>query len=529
MRAHAIGRQTTRLVLLAGAFALAAAPARAGADGASLIEAAKAQDAEAVRTLLAGGADVNAVQADGATALHWAAYRDALDTAGLLIGAGARVDAANELGATALWLAAENGSAAMVGLLLDAGAQPNAELPEGETPIMTAARTGNVEAVRLLLAAGADIDATERSRGQTALMWAVAQGHHAIAAALIEHGADVEARSITRPRLMHADSTNASQYDQGVMWNRGGFTPLLFAARLGDVESARLLLDAGADIDDPAPTGASPLVLAAHSGQSAAAGFLLERGADPNAAGAGYTALHAAILRGDRRLVERLLEHGADPDARVERGTPIRRASQDWALNPSLASATPYWLAAYFRDPFMMRDLVAAGADPRKTTLELWRPVFERAGGVGPPFVAGGFATPLMAAVRGTSTRNRFFLSGGSRRDPDIEERHALETVRVAVELGADVNMTDWNGDTALHTAASRNYKTVVRLLAELGADLDVRNAAGRTPLAIAKSAAARANRVPPERDPAGATAELLRELGAQDEPADDAARADWR
>ena len=530
MRAHAIVGQTARLVLLAGAFGLAAAPARAGADGASLIEAAKAQDTKSVRALLGEGADVNAVQPDGATALHWAAYRDDLDTADLLIGAGADVDAANELGATALWLAAGNGSATMVGHLLDAGAQPNASLPEGETPIMTASRTGNVDAVRLLLAAGADVNASEHSRGQTALMWAVAQGHQSVVRALIAHGADVAARSITRPRLMHADSTNASQYDQGVMWNRGGFTSLLFAARLGDLESARLLLDGGAGIDDPAPTGASPLVVAAHSGQGAVAGLLLERGADPNTAAAGYTALHAAILRGDRRLVEQLLERGADPGVRVERGTPIRRASQDWALSPSLVSATPYWLAAYFRDPYMMRDLVAAGADPRKTTLEMWRPVFERAGGVGPPFVAGGFATPLMAAVRGTSTRNRFFLSGGSRRDPDIEERHALETVRVAVELGADIDATDWNGDAALHTAASRNYTTVIRLLAELGADLDVKNAAGRTPLALAKSAAAaRANRVVPGRDPAGDAAELLRELGAQDEPADGAAGADWR
>ncbi len=531
MRAHAIVGRATRLVVLFGALGLAAAPALAGADGGSLIEAARAQDANTVRALLASGADPDAVQADGATALHWAAYRDDRDTADLLIVAGADVDAANELGATALWLAAGNGSPAMVGRLLDAGAQPNAALAEGETPLMTASRTGNAAAVRLLLAAGANVNAVERSRGQTALMWAVAQGHHAVLAALLDHGADVAARSITRPRLMYADSTNAGQYDEGVLWNRGGFTPLLFAARGGDVESAELLLDAGADIDQPAPTGASPVVVATHSGQGAFAAFLLERGADANAAGAGYSALHAAILRGDRRLVEQLLEHGADPNARLERGTPLRRASQDWALNPSLVSATPYWLATYFRDPYMMRDLVAAGADPRTTTRELWRPVLERAGGVGPPFVAGGFATPLMAAVRGTSTRNRFRLSGGASPDPDLEERHALEAAQVAVELGADVNATDWNGDTALHTAASRNYTTLVRFLAEHGADLNVKNAAGRTPLALAKSAAAaRTQRlIVLGRDPSGNTATVLHELGAQDEPAEGADEADWR
>ena len=531
MRAHALAGRATRLVVLVGALGPAAAPVLAGADGAALIDAARAQDADTVRALLAAGADANAVQTDGATALHWAAYRDDLHTADLLIGAGADVDAANELGATALWLAAGNGSPAMVGRLLDAGAQPNAALAEGETPLMTASRTGNAAAVRLLLAAGADANAVERSRGQTALMWAVAQGHHAIVSALLDHGADVAARSITRPRLMYADSTNAGQYDEGVMWNRGGFTPLLFAARGGDVESAKLLLDAGADIDQPAPTGASPLVVATHSGQGSFSAYLLDRGADANAVGAGYTALHAAILRGDRRLVEQLLEHGADPNARVERGTPLRRASQDWALNPSLVSATPYWLATYFRDPAMMRDLVAAGADPRTTTRERWRPVLARAGGVGPPFVAGGFATPLMAAVRGTSTRNRFRLSGGASPDPDLEERHALETAQVAVELGADINATDWNGDTALHTAASRNYTTVVRFLAEHGADLDARNAAGRTPLALAKSAAAaRTQRlIVLGRDPSGNTATVLHELGARDEPAEGADEADWR
>ena len=233
----------------------------AAADEAPLIAAVKAEDSGAVSALLDGGADVNATQPDGATALHWAAFRDHHEIASRLIAAGADVNAANELGATALWLAADNGSATMVERLLAAGARPDMALPEGETPVMTASRTGNADAVTLLFAAGADVNVAEDTRGQTALMWAVAQGHHAVVAALIEHGADVAARSRLRSRLMHADATNASQYDQGVTWHRGGFTPLLFAARHGDIESARLLLAAGADVDDPAPTGATPLVL----------------------------------------------------------------------------------------------------------------------------------------------------------------------------------------------------------------------------------------------------------------------------
>ena len=268
------------LAVAGGAFTTVLA--EPGAD-LPLVEAVKSRDTDAVRTLLAEGVDVNAPQSDGATALHWAAYRDDVDTAALLIKAGANVNTANELGATPLWLAADNGSPTMIERLLDAGANPNVALPEGETPVMTASRTGNADAVRLLLAHGAAINVSEHSRGQTALMWAVAQGHHAVVATLLEHGADVAARSKARPRLMHADSTNASQYDQGVMWNRGGFTPLLFAARHGDIDSARLLLRAGAEVNDTAPTGASALVVAAHSGHGAFAATLLDEGADPNA------------------------------------------------------------------------------------------------------------------------------------------------------------------------------------------------------------------------------------------------------
>ena len=164
---------------------------------------------------------------------------------------------------------------------------------------------------------------------------------------------------------------------------------------------------------------------------------------------------------------------------------------------------------------------VAAGADPRLATTELWRPVFERAGGVGPPYIAGGFATPLMAAIRGASNRGRFFLA--SLRDPEAEERNALETVELAIEFGADVNAADRNDDTALHSAASRNFTTIVRLLAAQGADLDVENDAGRTPLALAIAAeAARTRRVDATRFPSGNTAEVLRELGAIEEHKDD-------
>ena len=520
MGAREYGSQVRRL---AGFALLLALPT--GMDGVSanagdvpIVEAARAQDVETVRALIADGVDVNATQPDGATALHWAAYRDNLDLTAALLAAGADINATNELGATALWLAANNGSAAMVERLLDAGANPNAALHIGETPVMTASRTGNAAAVEHLVAAGADVNATERSRSQTALMWAAAQGHHRTIEVLLEHGADVTARSRVRPRLMHSESTNASQYDQGIIWNRGGYTPLLFAARNGDVEAGRLLVDAGADINDAAPTGASVLVVAAHSFHIDFARFALDAGADPDDMGAGYAPLHAAVLRGDVPLVNDLLARGADPNTRFDKSTPLRRASQDWHLAPQLISATPYWLAAYYQEPDIMRALANGGADTELNTLEEWRYVFERAGGVGPPHIVGGFQTPLQAAVGGRRDRGRGLLNSGER-DPDADERRALQAAQVALELGADVNHADHRGNVALHTAAQRNFETVVKFLADQGADLDVENASGQTPLALAKRAeAGRIARPDIARYPSGNSAQALRDLGATDE-----------
>lgn len=501
-------------VLAAGLAAPLHGAAPGGVDAPAIVAAARAEDAAAVRSLVAGGADVDAAQPDGATALHWAAYRNDHETAALLIAAGAGVDAANELGATPLWLAAGNGGDGMVARLLDAGADPDAALRNGETPVMTAARAGGADAVRKLLTHGADVDARERSRGQTALMWAVAQGHHEVVDVLLAHGADVHARSRVRPRMMHAASTNASQYDQGVVWHRGGYTPLLFAARLGDVEAARRLVRAGADIDDAAPTGASALVVAAHGGHVDFARFALAAGADPNDAGAGYTPLHAAILRGDRDMAAALLAGGADPDARLESGTPLRRAGQDWAFAPQLVSATPYWLAAYYQEAELMRVLAAWGGDPALTTLERWARVFERAGGVGPPHAAGGFQTPLLAAVSGAHTRGRTFNS--SLRNPDREERAAYEAARAALEHGADVNRADHEGTAPLHSAAQRNYATVVELLAAHGADLNLKDGSGTTALTLAERAEARRIERPDiTRYPSGNSAQALRDLGA--------------
>ena len=324
------------LLALLGVGVAAAAPPEA-----PLADGAKRGDWAAVRTLVEAGAEVNARQGDGSTALHWASYRDNREIAALLVRAGAEVNATNDLGATPLWAACENGSSAMVTLLLEAGADPNRALPFGETPLMTAARAGNADAVGQLLSAGADVDAATEAGthgAQTALMWAVAQAHPAVVEVLLAHGADVHARSTTFTETVKTIPTYANYGLQCVPRDEcyitdvrsGGFTPLLFAARVGDLASARLLAAAGADVNEAAPDGASALAVAALSGHGAVAAFLLDRGADPNAAEGGYAPLHAAILHRDARLAEALLSAGADPHARVSASTRYTRDSADF-------------------------------------------------------------------------------------------------------------------------------------------------------------------------------------------------------
>ena len=462
-----------------------------------LVEAAKSQNWTLVHGLLKQRVDVNASQPDGATALHWAVYWDAVDAVDRLIRAGARVNASNELGATPLWIASSEGRAQMAERLLQAGADPNAALSTGETPLMSASRAGSAQAVKLLVAHGAKVNAREQGRGQTALMWAVAEQHADIVQALVEAGAEVDARSNVRRMLVNAGADGLTRltgdYTDLSEEEAGGFTPLLFAARVGDLPSAKFLVAAGAKVNDAAPTGASALVVAIHSGQSAVAEFLLEKGADPNAAGAGYTALHAAILRGDVPLVKSLIARGADHSAPITKSTPTRRSSQDWALHPSWVGASPIWLAARFSDADLMRILAAAGGDAR----------FARKDGT----------TVLMAPLAVGPDRRPFFAVALP--DPKELERRIAEAAAAAVDLGADVNAANEAGDTALHAAAARKLDSVVQLLADRGAKLEVKNNKGQTPLALASAVPRR--RTTDAADPSmnSSTADLLKKLGA--------------
>ncbi len=490
---------------------LLSVPVRAQHPDLRLVNAVRHDDREAVRALVREQVDVNTRQPDGATALHWAAYLDELDTADLLLGAGAVPDATNELGVTPLYLACENGNAALVRRLLVAGATPHAVLPSGETALMTAARTGSVGAVTTLLAYGADANARETTENQTALMWAASQRHPGVVRVLIESGADVHARSRVRA-VATARSPRTGRAEGVSVIDEGGFTPLLFAARQGDLASARLLRAAGADVSDTAPAGTSVLVVAAHSGHGSLAAWLLDEGADANAAAAGYAPLHAAILRSDANLVSALLAHGADPNARLTHGTPHARYGKLFALEMRLSGATPFFLAAKYGLADIMRQLAEAGSDP----------LAGLDGGVTPLMAAAGMLTQGFVQA-GTDRRGRAIdtaeMELALRQDPDQRRlmSSGIDAVKVAVGLGADVNAASEDGDTALHLAAFHGFNTVVRFLVSQGANLDAMNARGETPLerAMRNDALAPAKSLVEDTDIS--TADVLRELGARE------------
>ncbi len=445
----------------------AAGPAAASSDR-RIVDAAKNRDWATVGILLDRDIDVNTPQGDGATALHWAAHWNDLGTVNRLIEAGAHVDAANELGATPLWVACASRNTEVVRQLLAAGADADIGLLAGETVLMRCTATGDPAAVEALIEHGADVDATEPENGQTALMWAAAHLQPDVTRVLLEHGAAVDARTITRRQFRGTGLRSTTSPAGATHFDAGGFTPLLFAARHGDVASARRLLNAGADVNETGADGNSALVLATMSGHPRLAEFLLARGADPDANGAGYNALHAAVLRADRPLVRMLLARGADPNARLTRSTPVPRWTYEFVFTLREKGATPFLLAIKYLEPEIARMLAAAGADPLVRTED--------------------GTTALMAAVglglsRSTTRRSRLIAPELVTAQWSDEER-VLETVKAAVDAGAGelVHGTIRAGETALHAAARYGFTSVVDFLVGLGADLDRKSEDGTTP-----------------------------------------------
>jgi len=415
-----------------------------------LLAAAQSADAAAVRSLVAQRVDVNAQEADGTTALHWAVHHDQLPIVELLLKSGANPRAANRYGITPLHLAATNADAAIVERLLQAGADANAALPGGETPLMTAARSGDVPTLKALLAHGADVGAKERWKGQTALMWAAADNHPEAIQLLLHAGADLHERS-----------------------NGRVFTPYLFAVRGGHIGAARVLIEAGTDVNETLPDGTSALTLAVMNAHYELASFLLDYGADPNADVQGWTPLHQ--IAWTRRpnygynlpgpvptgttdaleLVKKLVAYGADVQARE------RKEPRDGNRNMlNRIGATPFLLAAKALDLPLMRALLAEGADPKLSNVD----------GTTPLMVAAGVGIWAPGESPGT-------------------EEEAIAAVKLLIELGAGaVTDVDKNGNTAAHGAVLRGGSVaILELLVDRGARLDVKNNKGWTPLTIAE------------------------------------------
>jgi ankyrin repeat protein len=460
-------------------------------------DAAQNQDRETLQALVRQHVNLDRTQVDGSTALQWAAHWNDLESVNLLLRAGANPKLANRYGVTPISEAALAGNAAMIQALVEAGADARGlTTADGETVLMTAVRSGNPQSVQLLLEHGADINAKENYRGQTALMWAAAERHPAVVKLLLERGADWKVRSLARDTSMPKLSAASSVTPMA----RGGLTALHFAAREGDIETGRVMLDAGVDVNIPDADNTSPLVVSILNKHYSFAKFLLDRGADPNLADTrGRAALYAALdlrnedysalpsRKGDDplpslELLRALLERGANPNAQLTKNLPGRSGmdSGDITLD---AGATPLMRAARAGDHAAMRILLEHGADPKPATRE-------------------GNTALLFAAGVGYRDKN----TRGSESD-------ALEGLKLLAGLGLDLNQGNDKGETALHGAAGRGGDSITEYLVTNGAKLDAKTKTGLTPLDYAMGK----NVVTQLPVPHDSTVALIRKLGGNE------------
>jgi len=459
----------------------------AGGD-ANLAEAARQRDMVALRSLLNQKADVNAPGKDGTPALHWVVRVDDLETARLLIQAGANVKFVDRYGVTPIYLAASNGNAGMLKLLLDSGADANTVDPTGETTLMTAARVGDLESVRVLLDRGAKVDTTDPAFHQTALMIAVRGNHPDVVRLLVQRGANVNAQTRTgeTPGWVLPNSVPGFGHGIGIVRGGlpdrgsrylipGGLTPLLYAARDGRLDAAKILVDAGAKLEMADPNAITPLLMAISDNQIATARFLIEKGAQINVSDwYGRTPLWTAVEvrnmdfdngsfengvdRGPALdLIKLLLDKGADPNVRTKESIPIRRfmlrttGTLEWV---DFTGQTPFLRAAYAGDLTVMRVLLDHGADPKIATF--------------------GGTTPLMVAAGVNWVVDQTYDEG---------QKNLLDAVKLCFELGMSVNDVNSMGITALMGAANRGSDEIIQWLVSKGARLDVKDKEGRTAL----------------------------------------------
>jgi ankyrin repeat protein len=487
-------------MLLAGALYLGAA------DNSALVDAVKRSDTPAVRALLAKKADLNAPIADSSTPLHWAVQSNSLEMVNLLIEAGANVNAETRYKITPLSLASSNGNAAIIERLLQAGVDPNSTSEQGQTALMTAALNGKVDAIKMLLTHGAKVNTIEPYKGQTALMWAAGEGNAEAAAMLIEFGGDVKAKS------------------------KAGYTALLLAVLNNRIPAAKVLLEHGASTEDKAQDGSTLLNVAIINAYFDLASVLLDHGANPNVQDVNGTALHSVVWMSKPGtsweaaatatdplpvprpvgkvtaldLAKKLLEKGADPNARIAWKEMPMTKGLGTTKNPpninlgrhylSFVGSTPFYNASRNGDVRMMRLLVEHGANPNINTE------------VG--------VTSLMAAAC-----LDYYEGETPGPHTGVSEAERLEAVKLALELGNDINakvhMGDfplvgtpesmlaqypdnfadlanlgvgdprWDGMTALHGAVICNQPSILQLLVDHGAQVDARSRIGWTPLTL--------------------------------------------
>jgi uncharacterized protein len=527
----------------------------------SIADAAMRGDRQDVQALIRQGVDVNAPQGDGVTALHWAARHGDVELASMLVAAHANAKAETRFGAyTPLHLAAERGSAPIVNALIAAGAPVDAKTSTGATALMFAAGAGDTQSAAVLIGAGADVNARENDRWQTPLIFATANGRVDMVRLLLARGADPngatkltdlsalsrngenpdgrnlavksEAGRATPPRILVPGVERQHMFNEQVAW-QGGMTPLLYAARQGYIDIARVLLDAGVPVNQrKGGDAASALLVATVNGQFDLAGLLLERGANPNlvaengvaplyatinlmwAPRAGYPQPRAQVNQQASYLdyMKRLLDAGADPNQRVNKKVWYTGYNFDQS-GVDEVGATAFWRAAYGADVDGMKLLVSYGADPNIPTIKpAQRP---ETGDVGrresrdisgrPPIPIGGPGVPPLLAAAGVGFGEGF--AGNSYRSAPIG---MFAAVRYLVEeCGADVNVRDHEGNTAVHHAASRGDTEMIRYLVSKGADVKAVNREGQTTVDMANGPV---QRVQPWPD----TIAYLESLGAK-------------
>lgn len=535
-------------------------------ETAPVAAAAQSRDIAAVRALLKQGADVNAAQGDGMTALHWAALNGEAELTSMLLYAGANWRAMTRLGGyVPLHLAARAGAAPVVEVLLEAGADQTIRTATGATALMLAAASGDAKAVDVLLARGAEVNATEKAHGQTALMFAAATGRTDVVRTLLARGADaavatkiIDLEALTaapgedalqqqrptagaRPQPANAAAQRADvpgltrpyRYNE-LIGKQGGLTAMLLAARQGQLETVQALLDGGADINQPSPAdGLTPLLISTINGHFDLAKHLIERGADVRAYSEnGVTPLYAALnvqwapkafypqpraylqqKTSYLDLMKILLEKGADPNARLRRKVWYSTYNFD-NLRLEEVGATPFWRAAYAADIDAMKLLVERGADPHLPTA---KPAGRTTRGVPgqlqtvtdssgrAPIPVGGPGIPPLQAAAGWGYGDGF--AGNAHR---FAPSGMMAAVKYLVEeIGADVNAEDYDGNTALHQAAARGDVEMILYLVAKGADPRIINRDGQSTADMANGPVQRIEPFPEARD-------LLIKLGAR-------------